>query len=102
MMMLQAQIFFDKDELKDTQSLYEYILQFLINQKIKGATVFQGKLGYGESQRLNRPDALFSFDETPMMITFVDDSEKVKSALTALRKEIKSGFIITNQVEKWK
>ena len=100
--MLQAQIFFDKDELKDTQSLYEYILQFLIKQKIKGATVFQGKLGYGENQRLNRPDALFSFDETPMMITFIDENEKVKSALTALRKEIKSGFIITNQVEKWK
>lgn len=100
--MLQAQIFFDKDELKDTQSLYEFILQFLIKQKIKGATVFQGKLGYGENQRLNRPEALFSFDETPMMITFIDEDEKVKSALTALRKEVKSGFIVTNQVEAWK
>jgi len=100
--MLQAQMFIDKDELKDTQSLYEFILQFLIKQKIKGATVFQGKLGYGENQRLNRPDVLFSFDETPMMITFIDEKEKVKSVLTALRKEVKSGFIITNQVETWK
>lgn len=100
--MLQAQIFIDKDELKDSQSLYEFILQFLIRQKIKGATVFQGRLGYGENQRLNRPDALFSFDETPMMITFIDEDEKVKSTLKALRKEIKSGFIITNQVETWK
>lgn len=99
--MLQAQIFFDKDELKGTQSLYEFILQFLIKQKIKGATVFQGKLGYGESQRLNRPDELFSFDEIPMMITFIDENEKVKMVLRALRKEIRSGFIITNQVEKW-
>ncbi|MGZ3918647.1 MAG: DUF190 domain-containing protein [Bacteroidia bacterium] len=100
--MLQAQIFFDKDELKDTQSLYEFILQFLIKQKIKGATVFQGKLGYGENQRLNRPEALFSFDETPMMITFIDEEEKVKSALTALRKEVKRGFIVTNKVDAWK
>ena len=59
-------------------------------------------MGYGENQRLNRPEALFSFDETPMMITFIDEDEKVKSALTALRKEVKSGFIVTNQVEAWK
>lgn len=99
--MLQAQIFFEKDELKGSQPLYEYVLQFLINKKIKGATVFQGKLGYGDNKRLNRPDALFSFDETPMMVTFIDETEKVKSVLTALRKEVKSGLIIINQVEAW-
>lgn len=99
--MLQAQIFIDKDELMDTQPLYEFILQFLIKYKIKGATVFQGKLGYGENQKLNRPSELFSFDETPMMITFIDEEEKAKAALTALRKEIKNGFIVTNKVDIW-
>jgi uncharacterized protein len=99
--MLQAQIFIDKDELKGSLHLYEFILQFLIKHKIKGATVFRGSIGYGHQQYLNRPTALFSFDETPMMIIFIDEDEKVKSTLTDLRQEIKSGFIVTSQVDKW-
>lgn len=99
--MIQAQIYIDADELKGTQPLSEFILQFLIKQKIAGATVFRGSFGYGENQHLNRPDALFSFDEIPMMITFIDEDEKVKAALTALRIKVKNGFIVTNQVEKW-
>ncbi len=99
--MLQAQIYIDSDELKETQPLYEFILQLLIRQKIQGATVFRGRLGYGEGQHLNRPNDLFSFDEVPIMITFIDDDDKVEAALTALRKEVKSGFIMTHHVEKW-
>ena len=99
--MLQVQIFFEKDELKGAQPLYEYIVQFLMKKKIKGATVFEGKFGYGDDKRLNRPDALFSFDQTPMMIVFIDEEEKVKVALTALRKELKTTFIVTTKVEAW-
>lgn len=99
--MLQAQLYIDADELKGTQPLYEFILQFLIRHNIRGATAFRGWFGYGENQRLNRPDDLFSFDEVPVMITFTDDDDKVRAALGALRKEMKSGFIVTHPVEKW-
>jgi CrcB protein len=37
-----------------------------------------------------------------MVITFVDEDERVNKTLTALRKKIKSGFIVVNQVEIWK
>lgn len=99
--MLKAQIYIDQDELIDEQPLYEFILQFLIGRKIIGATVFRGRFGYGEAQHLNRPNDLFSFDETPVMITFIDDDQKVRDTLIELRKTVKSGFIITNQVEIW-
>lgn len=99
--MKQAQIFIGKDQFFHEQPLYEYIMQLLMKEKIRGATVFLGRLGYDESKHINRPFDLFSFDETPIMITFIDEEEKVKSALTALRKEVKSGFIVTHQVDKW-
>ncbi len=99
--MQQAQIFIGKDQFFREQPLYEYIMQLLMKEKIRGATVFIGRLGYDESKHINRPYDLFSFDETPVMITFIDEEENVKSALTALRKEVKSGFIITNHVDKW-
>jgi PII-like signaling protein len=100
--MLKAQIFINADELKDQQSLQEFIMQFIVRQKIKGATVFRGRLGFGKTQHLQRPNDLFSFDETPVMITFIDESEKVKTVLTELRNVWKGGFIITQQVEEWK
>jgi uncharacterized protein len=99
--MLQAQIFIDKDDMINGQFVHEFIMQFLITQKITGATLFRGRLGYGANQHLNRPNDLFSFDETPMMITLVDEDEKVKAAITQLRQQFTGGFIITHPVQQW-
>jgi len=97
--MVQVQIFIDKDELHGSQPLFEYILRFLIRQKIKGATAFRGQIGFGSNQHLKRPDDLFSFDEPPIMITFIDEDEKVINTVSLLRKEFKNGLIITHPVE---
>ena len=99
--MLQAQIYIDKDELIGSRSLYEFILHFLANHKIAGATAFRGLIGFGLNQQMKRPFDLFSFDEVPMMITFIDEDEKVKSVLTALREVWNGGLIVTHQVECW-
>lgn len=96
--MLQAQIFIDKDELHGAEPLYEYLFRFLLKHKVNGATAFRGQVGFGPSQHLKRPDSFFSFDEPPMMITFIDQNEKVKSVIEQLRKEVKGGLIITHEV----
>jgi uncharacterized protein len=99
--MLQAQIFIDKDEVFGTQPLYEYIVQFLLKHHIAGATAFRGVIGFGEHHQVKRPDTLFSFDEPPMLITFIDDETKVLNVLKALRKQVTSGFIVTSKVERF-
>lgn len=98
--MLQAQIYIDKDELRGSQPLYEFIMQFLAHEKIRGATAFRGQIGLSENQ-MNRPLDFFSFDEVPMLITFIDEDEKVKAALTELRKQWSGGFIVTHPVQHW-
>ena len=45
--MIQAQIFIDKDELKGIKPLYEFILLFLLERNIAGATAFVGIMGFG-------------------------------------------------------
>jgi PII-like signaling protein len=100
--MIQAQIFFDRDKYRDDKPMTDYIMEFLLDNDIQGATAFRGELGFGESQKINRPGRLFSFDEPPMVITFIDQDEKVKKVLTAFRKKVKSGFIVTSVVEVWK
>lgn len=99
--MLQAQIFIDKDEIFGSQPLYEFIIQFLLKQNVAGATAFRGVIGFGEHHQLKRPDSLFSFDEPPMLITFIDEDEKVLNALTALRKHVSNGFIVISKVTRF-
>lgn len=99
--MLEAHIFIDKDELHNDRTLSEFIMTFLIQHKIIGATVFNGEAGFGKNQVIKHPSRLFSFDESPMLIVFVDEETKVLTTLTALRKEISSGFITTHKVDKF-
>lgn len=80
----------------------DYLMEFLVEQDVIGATLFRGEAGIGENHQIKRPGRLFSFDDPPMVITFIDEDEKVNKALTALRKKVKSGFIVVNQVEIWK
>ena len=96
--MIQAQIFIDKDEMYQDRLLYNFIMEFLLQQDISGATAFNGFMGFGANQQLKRPNELFSFDEVPMCITFIDSDEKVTNTIHALRKMTNAGFIITHQV----
>ena len=98
--MLQAQIFIDLEELKDGQTLHDYIIQFLVEQGISGATSFKGFAGFGANNKIKRPNDIFSFDEPPVIITFIDEEKKVRQAVAALRNEVKRGFIVVHNVEK--
>src|SRR5258706_1137550 len=99
--MKQASIFFDKDKYSNDKPMQDYLMEFLVDQGVIGATVFRGEAGFGENHQIKRPGRLFSFDEPPMVITFVDEDERVNKTLTALRAKIKSGFIVVSQVGIW-
>ena len=99
--MLQAQIYFDKDELKGNRSLHQFIMELLLENGIAGATSFSGDTGFGRHHSLKQPGQYFSFDGVPMLITFIDKEKKVKEALTNLRTQYRGGFIVTHPVEQW-
>ncbi len=98
--MLQGQIFIDMDELKDSRPLHDYIMHFLAEYGILGATSFKGHTGFGKNHQIKRPNELFSFDEPPMLITFIDEEKKVRDIIAALRKEVTNAFITVHNVEK--
>lgn len=98
--MLQGQIFIDMDELKDNRPLHDYVMHFLTEHGILGATSFKGHTGFGRNHQIKRPTEMFSFDEPPMLITFIDDEKKVRDVIVALRKEVTNAFITVHNVEK--
>ena len=97
--MTQAQVFIDKDELHNEKKLFDFIMDFLLAKKVSGATAFEGFIGFGPDRQMQRPGRLFSFDEPPMVIVFVDEDEKVKQVIAELRKEFSGGLITTSKVE---
>ncbi len=99
--MLQAQIFLDKEEIIEGKPLHEFIMKFLNEHGVSGATSFLGFSGFGKNQKMKRPNDLFSFDEPPMLITFIDQDEKVNHVLKAFRHITPRGFITVHSVEKW-
>lgn len=99
--MLQVQIYIDKDEIIGLEPLHKFIMRFLLDHEIAGATSFKGSSGFGRDQKLKLPGRQFSFDDTPMLITFIDTEEKVKKALTELRKQYTGGLIVSHAVEQW-
>lgn len=100
-MKLKAEIYIDKDEMRDNMHLHEFILKLLMKWEISGATTFTGTSGYGRHYRLKQPGREFSFDETPMLIVFIDDEEKVLNAIQSIRKEYQGGYIATYPVNAW-
>ena len=98
--MLQAQLFIDLDEMRGDQLLHDYVIKFLSEQNISGATSFRGYAGFGKHHRVKYPRELFSFDETPAMILFVDEDEKVRKAVTELRKVLPNKPIFILHAEK--
>ncbi len=99
--MLQAQIFLDEDDFRETVPMHKYIMKLLINEGIAGATSFRGQSGFGKNHNLQQPNQQFSFDDAPILITFIDEDDKVKHAITEIRKKFDGGLIVTHSVEKW-
>lgn len=99
--MIQAQIYFDKERLLGPMPLHGFIMKLLLQHGISGATSFVGYSGLGKQQVLQQPGQQFSFDETPMLITFIDEEAKVNAVLTELRQHYKGGFIVTHPVTRW-
>lgn len=99
--MKQVQIFIDKDEWKGMKPLHQFIMELLIEHGIAGATSFVGHSAFERHHRLKQPTQQYSFDETPMLITFIDEEKKVKEVLTDLRKQYRGGYTVTHTVEQW-
>ncbi len=97
--MLKAEIYIDLEKFQGEQSLHDFIMKFLIEQDIAGATSFRAYAGFGRHHRIKRPNELFSFDEPPILITFIDEDQKVRSVAKKLQEYLHGGLIIIQKIE---
>jgi len=93
-----VRIHFGEDDRWQGKPLYEAIVEEARRQDLAGATVFRGIEGYGASTRIHRKHLLTSSD-LPVVVSIVDEADKVDRFLPALEAMVKEGLVAVSDVE---
>ncbi|MGC9109831.1 MAG: DUF190 domain-containing protein [Caldimicrobium sp.] len=87
---------FDKYEGKP---LYKKIVEVLRENKIAGATVLRGILGFGKSSVIHAASILDLSEDLPIVIEVIDSEEKIEKVIPIIEKYVKNGLIILEKVK---
>lgn len=74
--------------------LYEAIVKRAAQLDIAGATVYRGILGYGAHKRVHRHKTLALSSDDPIIISMIDEEEKINAMIAALETMITTGCLI--------
>ena len=78
--------------------LYQHLVELAQKKGINGATVFRGIMGYGASSTIQSSRFWELTEKLPVVIEFVDLTEKLKEFYTQIEKELLSmpkGCLVT-------
>lgn len=76
------------------EPLYEAIVKRAAQLDIAGATVYRGILGYGAHKRIHRHKTMTFSSDDPIMISMVDEEEKINQMIAALDTMVPGGCLI--------
>ena len=76
----------------DGKPLYEWIVLKAREEKLAGATVFRGKMGYGASSRIHSSKILRLSEDLPILIEIVDTRNKLEHFLESIKDHMKGGL----------
>lgn len=83
-----------EDDRWEGEPLYEAIVKRAAQLDIAGATVYRGILGYGAQKRIHRHKTMTLSSDDPIMISVVDEEEKINRLLAALDTMVSGGCMI--------
>lgn len=92
-------IYVGEDDRWEGEPLYEAIVKKLRMIDVAGATVYKGVMGYGANQRVHKSGFLHLSHDMPIMITVVDEEEKIQSIIPAIEEMVSEGMLVLSDVE---
>src|ERR1700757_1126060 len=81
------------------QPLYEAIVRRLPQLSIAGATGQFGIMGFGSHQKVHHKRLFGISDDKPVVITTVDNEEKLRKVLPEIRGMVREGLMVLLDVE---
>lgn len=91
-------IFIGESDRYQGKPLYHVLVERLRSEKIAGATVLRGILGYGARSHLHTAHILRLSQDMPMIIEVVDTQENVDRILPDIEKLMQGGLITVEKV----
>lgn len=92
-------IFIGESDKFGSRPLYEVIVEEARKQKIAGATVLRGILGFGANSRLHTAKILRLSEDLPVVVEIVDDPAKIADLLSTLDPMIQEGLVTLEKVQ---
>jgi hypothetical protein len=78
--------------------LHDAILELLRREGCAGATVLRGVAGFGRTSRIHTASVLRLSQDLPVLIEWVDESDRVASVLPMLDEMIEGGMVTIEDV----
>ncbi len=80
------------------QPLYKALVEMFRREKLAGATVLRGILGYGAASHLHTANLLRLSRDLPIVIEIVDSREKIDRILPEIERMMGEGLITMEKV----
>jgi len=92
-------IFIGESDKHEGKPLYQWLVELLRREKIRGATVLRGILGFGAASRVHAAHILRLSQDLPMVVEFVDTQENIDRVLPQIEPYIGDGLITSERVK---
>ena len=92
-------IYTEEGRRADGRPLYEALVLKARDQKIAGATVLRGPMGYGGSSRLHNANILDLSANLPLVIEMVDEEDKLRAFAASVADLRDIGLVTLEKVE---
>lgn len=95
----RIRVFVGEDERYRGRPLFEAIVLAARDHGLAGATVFRGFMGYAPNADIATTGILRLAENLPLVVDIVDEEEKITGFLPFLEEAVKTGFVISSDVE---
>ena len=92
-------IFVGEGDRYDGRPLYRALVEMLREEKIAGATVLRGTLGFGANSRIHTAKILRLSTDLPVVVEIVDTKEKIEGFIPIIDEAISEGLATLEKVE---
>ena len=91
-------IFIGEADSYGRKPLYQALVEFFREEKLAGATVLRGTLGFGAKSHLHTAQLLRLSQDLPVVIEVVDTPEKIESVMPRIDQMVQDGLITLEKV----
>lgn len=92
-------IYVSEDDQWHGKPLYQAITESLRANDLAGATVYRGIYGYGAHRRFHKEKTLARSHDLPIMLSVVDEEEKIRRYLPLLDEMVQEGLVVLSDVD---